>query len=635
MLPPLELLVLSVVLLAVVLGWLTPQQALTGFSNPATLTVVAMFAVSAAVVRTGALSPIAALLQRHGGQRLSRQLLLLGLVVGPLSALLNNTAVVAVFIPVVEQWCRRLGVPPSRMLMPLSFMTVLAGVATLLGTSTNLVASGLADQLGYGHFSLFQFTPMALGTYGAGLGLLVVLAPRVLAGDQNQATPASLEDNYGVHDYLSELAISSSSPLVGQRLDDTLLQHTFDTRILALIREGEHFSLPLGGRTLRAGDLLLVKAPRDQLLALQDQEGLKLLPEMGCTLELGVSDVQHQLPSEQHEEDHGGHLSANGPIANLGERPLKGSLIKQLDERHQANQRPNLGSNLDDNLDSTIEVLIPTGSRLIGQNLREIRFSQRYNSTVLAIRRGQTLLRDRLGQVALRLGDALLLQTPRGSVAGLQVSRDLLVVDDPATQASRRDRLPWVLAIAALMLALALLRSDLVVVWSLLAVVGLVAARVLTAQELYAAVRWDVVVLLAALLPLAGLLAESGLTHWLDETLGQSLATWPAYALLVALYAITALITELVSNQGAVSLMLPLGLGLSQGLDLNPMAVMGVITFAASSSFLSPIGYQTNTMVYAVGGYRFTDFLRLGLPLSLLLASLTPWLALRFWPSAV
>jgi di/tricarboxylate transporter len=572
MVVPLELLLLAVVLLAVVLGWLSPQEALAGFSNPATLTVVAMFAVSAAVVRTGAVAPLQSFLERHGGQSPSRQLLLLGLVVGPLSALLNNTAVVAVFIPVVEQWCRRLGVPPARMLMPLSFMTVMAGVATLLGTSTNLVASSLADQLGYGSFQLFQFTPMALVTYGCGLTLLVLLAPWLLPGRPGETPISNRENDYGIHDYLSELAISERSPLVGQRLDDTLLQHTFDTRILALIRDGERFSLPLGGRTLHSGDQLLVRAPRHQLLALRDQEGLDLLPEMAA------------------EPDQ--------------EQPL----------------------------DTSVEVLVPSGSRLIGQSLREIRFSQRYNSTVLAIRRGQTLLRDRLGQVALRLGDALLLQTPRGSVAGLQVSRDLLVVDATAHLETRRDRLPWALGLATMMLLLDLVRPDLVVVWSLLAVVGLVAARVLTAQELYGAVRWDVVVLLAVLLPLARLLGQSGAIDWLTTQLGERLAQWPAFGLLAGLYVMTALITELVSNQGAVTLMLPLGLGLSGGLGLNPLAVMGVITFAASSSFLSPVGYQTNTMVYAVGGYRFRDFLKLGLPLSVMLAGLTPLLALHLWP---
>ncbi|WP_411871592.1 SLC13 family permease [Vulcanococcus limneticus] len=565
---PIELLALLAVLVAALVGWLTPAQALAGFGNPATLTVVAMFVLSAAVVRTGALAPVQSFLERHGGNSLSRQLLLLAAVVGPLSAVINNTAVVAMFIPVVERWCRRLGVAPARMLMPLSFMTVMAGVATLLGTSTNLVASSLSEQLGYGSFALLQFTPMALLTYGCGVLLLALLAPWLLPRGEAAERAQQLEAGYAIHDYLSELLVADSSPLVGQRLDDTLLQHTFDVRLLALIRDGERFSLPLGGQVLRGGDLLVVKGRGDRLLALRDQEGLELVPELGAPAPLDLE------------------------------------------------------------LDAIAEVLVPAGSRLIGLSLREIRFSQRFTSTVLAIRRGEDLLRDRLGQVKLRLGDALLLQTPRATLPALQVSRDLLLLDGAVEQDDRRDRLPWALGVTAAMLVLTLLRSDLLAVWALLAVTVLVMGRVLTPQEVYASVRWDVVVLLAALLPLAQLFSGSGADRWLVSLLAEQVATWPPYALLTALYLTTALVTELVSNQAAVSLMLPLGLSISHGLGVHPFAAMGVMTFAASNSFLTPIGYQTNTMVYSVGGYSFRDFFRMGLPLTLLLALLTPALAL-------
>lgn len=567
---PIELIALAAVLVGVLLGWLSPAEALVGFSNPATLTVVAMFVVSAAVVRTGALDPVEAFLERHGGQSLSRQLLLLGVVVAPLSAVISNTAVVAIFIPVVERWCRRIGISPARMLMPMSFMTVMAGVVTLLGTSTNLVASGLSEQLGYGRFGLLQFTPMALLTYTCGLLLLVLIAPLLLPKGKPGDRPEQLTSGYAIEGYLSELVVSPDSPLVGRRLDETLVQHTFDVRVLALIRGDERFSLPLGDRDLRPGDLLLVKGRQEQLLALLERERLAVMGE-----------------------------SDDAPRRDL--------------ER-----------------DAVVEVLIPAGSRLIGQSLREIRFSQRFNSTVLAIRRGEEVLRDRLGRVSLRLGDALLVQCPRASVAGLQVSRDLLVIDGGQQQEDRRDRRPWSIGLMGALLMLTLWRSDLLVVWALLAAIGMVASRSLTPQELYASIRWDVVVLLASLLPLAELINRSGADQWLvDQLLLLHVGQWPPYAVLTTLYLVTSLATELVSNQAAVTLMLPLGLSLTQGLGISPVAVMAVMVFAASNSFLTPIGYQTNTMVYAVGGYSFRDFLRLGLPLTLLLALLTPALALH------
>lgn len=565
---PLEFLALLAVLLAVLAGWLTPTEALAGFGNPATLTVVAMFVISTAVVRTGALAPVEVFLDRYGGRSLPRQLLILGVVVGPLSAVISNTAVVAIFIPVVERWCRRLGVSPARMLMPLSFMTVMAGVVTLLGTSTNLVASSLSEQLGYGSFTLLQFTPMALLTYVSGMALLVALSPWLLPQGLPESNGNELPSSYAISDYLGELQVSAASPLVGQRLDDTLLQHTFDVRVLALIRDGERFSLPLGNQVLQSGDLLVVKGRQEQLLALHEHEGLKRLADDG-------------------------------------------------DQRRTLDQQ-----------DAVVEIVIPTGSRLIGQSLREIRFLQKFNSTVLAIRRGEEVLRDRLGQVSLRFGDALLLQCPRATVPGLQVSRDLLLVDESVSSEDRRQSMPWAMGLMAAMLLLGIWRSDLLVVWALLAATGMVVARALTPQEVYAAVRWDVVVLLGALLPLAQLFSESGADRWVSDQLVHQVGAWPPYAVLTLLYVVTALVTEVISNQAAVTLMLPLGLSCTQGLGLNPFAVMGVMVFAASNSFLTPIGYQTNTMVYAVGGYRFHDFLRLGLPLTLLLALLTPGLAL-------
>jgi di/tricarboxylate transporter len=581
---PLELAALTLVIAAVCAGLLTPTQALAGFGNPAVITVVAMFVVSAALERSGALAPIERWLARFDTSGPSLQILLLALVVGPLSAVISNTAVVAMFIPVIERWCRRLSISPSQLLMPLSFLTVLAGVGTLLGTSTTLVASSLSSELGYGSFSLLQFTPMALLTYGAGMVVLALLAPRLLPSTPPCLPRAvALESDYGIRQYLSELEVTAASPLIGRSLDATLLQHTFDVRVLALIRAGERRSLPLGEERLADGDVLVVKASPERLLGLRLQEGLALVPEVSIRLREAGGDPDP---------------STSGPAG------------------------PEL---------SIVEALVPAGSGLIGRSLREIRFAQRFNAAVLAIRRGEEVLRDRLGQVSLQLGDALLLQSPPTALRTLQLSRELLLANPVDLPEDRRDRLGWALGLTAALLLLALWRSDALAIWALLVVVGLVVSGVLSAQEVYGAVRWDVVVLLGSLLPLAQLGTQFGLDHWLVERLSGPIASWPPYLLLLGLYLITALVTEVVSNQAAVTLMLPLGLALSQGVGVSPWAAMGVTTFAASHSFLTPIGYQTNTMVYAIGNYSFLDFLRLGLPLTLVMSLLTPALALRLW----
>lgn len=575
---PLELMALALVIAAVLAGLLTPVQALAGFGNPATITVVAMFVISAAVVRSGALTPIEHWLAGFGGLGLQGQLLLLAAVVGPLSAVLSNTAVVAMFIPLVERWCRRLGVSPARMLMPLSFLTVLAGVGTLLGTSTNLVASTLSAQLGYGSFSLTQFTPMALVTYGAGVLVLLLFTPWVLPDHTVLPLAEELKSDYQIDGYLSELQVRAASPLLGKTLDDTHLQHSFDLRVLALIRSQAWLLPPLGDRRLQVGDVLVVKGRRESMLALNDDEGLELLPGSSVRLTAGAD-------------------------------PARATETEALSL-------------------SVVEAVVPDRSPLVGQSLKELRFAQRTNAAVLAIRRGKAVLRDRLGQVTLKLGDALLLQAPDPSLRALEVSGDLLLADRAEAPSDRRDRLPWTVGLTLAVMVLTLWRSDALAIWALLAVVGLVACRALTPQEVYDSVRWDVVVLLGALLPLAQVMQATGVDRLLVDSLTKAAETWPPYAVLIGLYLGTAVATEILSNQAAVTLILPLALSIGRELALPPQAVLGVVTFAASHSFLTPIGYQTNTMVFALGNYSFLDFLRLGLPLTLMLCLLTPALAL-------
>jgi di/tricarboxylate transporter len=485
--------------------------------------------------------------------------------------------------------------------MPLSFLTVLAGVGTLVGTSTNLVASSLSNELGYGSFTLLQFTPMALISYGVGMLILAGLAPKLLPFAAPAPRAEALERDYGIRHYLSELVVTPLSPLIGRSIDASLLQHTFDVRVLALIRDGDRRSLPLGDERLADGDVLLVRASPERLVALREAKGLQLVPDVSIRL--------RQAFGNDTAESHGDMPD--------GDEPQGGQAQHQ-----QTSDSTEL---------SILEAMVPAGSRLIGQSLRDLRFAQRFNAAVLAIRRGEEVLRERLGKETLQFGDALLIQISPAGLRGLELSSELLLAEPLPLPEDRQNRLPWAVGLTLALLLLTLWRSDALAIWALLAVVGLVGSGVISAAEIYAAVRWDVVVLLGSLLPLAKVCGNLGIDQWLVNQLAGTLANWPPYLLLFGLYWLTALLTEVVSNQAAVTLMLPLGLALSQGISLNPWAVMGVTTFAASHSFLTPIGYQTNTMVYAIGNYSLLDFLRLGIPLTLSMSLLTPALALYFF----
>ena len=568
---PADITAFGVMVALMLLGLVTPDEGIAGFSNSATITVMAMFILSAGIARTGALQQASTWLMRWGGNTYRRQILALGMIVGPVSGLINNTAVVSVFLPIIEDFCQQHRLSPSKLLMPLSFSTILGGMLTVVGTSTSVLASGLAEQLGYGAFSLFQFTGLGLVVFVLGLLYLVFIAPALLP--HRSVSSGTISQEYGLKDYVSEVVITPRSSLVGQTLQASQLQRRFDVDVLEMIRNGNHFPQPLGDRHLNAGDILLVRGGRQDLLKIRDSEGIEILP-----------DVQFGQKSWQAD-------------LSMGQ-------------------------------EGVAEVLVIANSNLVGSTLKDMRFRQRYNVTVLAIRRGQDLLRDRMGKVRLKFGDLLLVQGPKQSLLGLQTSRDLLVLEQQDLETLRSDKAVLAMGIGAGVVAIAALTPINILVSSLAGVMTMILTGCLKPGELYQAVRWDVIFLLACLIPLGTAMESSGATAWLAQQLVSASGQLSAYGLLSALYVITIVLTSVLSNSAAVILMLPVGVNVATTLGINPLTTMFIITFAASNSFVTPIGYQTNTMVYTAGGYRFLDFVRVGGPLTLLLALVTPPLAI-------
>jgi di/tricarboxylate transporter len=276
-------------------------------------------------------------------------------------------------------------------------------------------------------------------------------------------------------------------------------------------------------------------------------------------------------------------------------------------------------------------VLIPSNSNLIGSNFKEAQFRQRYNVTVLAIHRGQEITRKRLAETRLKFGDVLLLQGPRQSLLGLQVDQNLLVLTQQELETLRRDKAGIAIAIGIGVVVAAAFNWLPILVTSLIGVVLMVVTGCLKPREIYDAVRWDIIFLLAGLIPLGIAMDKSGATQWLASSLVGLGGNFSGYWVLTFFFVITALLTEIVSNNAAVILLLPVAAKVAENLQLNPLAFIFAITFAASNSFMTPIGYQTNMMVYGPGGYKFTDFLRVGGPLNLLMAIIVPPLIILFY----
>ena len=551
-------------------GVLNPQEALAGFGSPALITLLGLFPVSAALFKSGALDRLRALIASERIRTPRRLIALMAFVIAPVSGIVPNTPVVASLLPVVENWCHRRGLSPSRVLLPLSFSTVLGGTLTLLGSSVNLLVSDISEQLGYGSLELFSFTLISIPIWLAG-ALYLVLAPRVLLPDRG-SNGDELTINPQTSSYCTEVTIPGDSELVGRSLHNSRLQRRFDVDVLELQRGGERLLPPLADRRLQAGDHLLLRVTRQDLLRLQ--------------------------------QDHTIQLTTQGQ---------------------------NAGVNLDSSAggQKTVEVLLPAGSTLAGASLRELRFRQRHNATVLALRRGQETVQERLGQVVLREGDVLLLQAPLDSIRGLQASNDLLVLDRLEEDLPTVRRKPLAVSIAVGMLLLPTLTPVPLVASVLLATVAVVASGCLRAGELQRAIRLDVILLLGSLTSFSVALKTTGLADALAAGLSQGLDGWPTYGALMVIFIGTTSVTQVMSNAASVALLAPVAVQLAPALNLPATALLITVLFGASQSFLTPVGYQTNLMVFGPGRYRFLDVTRYGLGLTLIMTVLVP--ALILW----
>jgi di/tricarboxylate transporter len=572
---PSDIVAIIITLLLTILGLVTPEESISGFSNSATITVMAMFILSAGISRTGAIQIVSELLLKLGGKRPIQQIFTLGLIVGPTTAFINNTAVVAVFLPIVEEWCRRQRISVSKLLIPLSYAAILGGMITVIGTSTNVLASGLSEQLGYGTFSLFQFTKLGLVTFSIGLIYLSLIAPKLLPS-RRKHTDDILTQDYGLKDYISEILIPPGSTLVGKTLDSTGLQHKFDVDVLEIIANDTHFHQPLEDKKLQACSVLLVRSSREDLIKIKDEEGVEILPEF---------------------------------IKN------KKSLQAQLSAEDEG----------------IAEVLIPSNSNLIGSTVKEVRFRQRYNVTVLAVHRGQEITRERLSEIRLKFGDILLTQGPKQSLVGLQINRDFLVLTQRELETLRRDKASIAIGIGLGVVVVAAFKLLPILISSLVGVVLMVLTGCLKPREIYNAVRWEIIFLLAGLIPLGIAMEKSGATQWLANNLVAIGGNLSGYWILTFFFILTSIFTEMISNNASVVLMLPVAVSVAEKLSFNPFAFMLTVIFAASNSFITPIGYQTNTMVYGAGGYKFTDFIRVGTPLNLLMTIIVPPLIILFY----
>lgn len=570
-----DMVALGVMVTLMVLGIVTPAEGLSGFSNPATITIAAMFVLSAGLQRTSLPALAGSRLIRLANKSETRLLLLLMLSTAILSAFILNTAVVAVFIPIALRIAREMKITPSRLLMPISFGAILGGTLTLIGTSTNLLVSSIAAQSGLEPFRFFEFVPFGIITLAAGLIYMVTFGRKLLP---DRPIEADLLDKYHVREYLSQIRVRSNSPLIGKKLGDLDLGKRFDITILDILRDERTILLPGASRHIRANDVILVRAPLDRLLELQKIEGLEIV-----------------LPEE-----------------------LPPHLLEKRDDLGMA------------------EVVVAPQASIIGFTIKELNFRQRFGVVAIGMLRRGMSLTGRFTHEPIMPGDMLLVVGEKKDLVKLSNNPDFLLLVDveplymPSPDAETRQAI-WAIAIMAGVVITAILGAP-IVISALAGALLMVLTHVLTLDEAYAALDKRVLVLLAGILSLEAAMENSGLAAWLGQAILQFLAPTPPWLIVGVFYLFSMLLTEAMSNQATAVVLAPLAISAASMMGANPTPLLMAITFAASASFITPVGYQTNTMIYNTGNYRFFDFTRVGLPLNILLLILATIFIPIIWP---
>jgi di/tricarboxylate transporter len=569
-------------LLALLLtGVLTPYEAFSGFSHPATISVAAVLVLSAAVERTGALTYIARrLLTPMGNSELTLTVVIM-VIISSISAFVNNTAAVAVFIPVVIEVCRRTKASPSRILMPMSHAATFGGMCTLIGTSTNLVAHEFALSYGLRGFSMFELGKVGLPMLLAGFAYMLLVGRRFLPRTQ----PGDVLAMQLGERYLAELIVEADSAWTGKAINAEHFERDFDVDLIGVLRGGQALSFSDQNLIFAADDSLLVRGRLEHVLKLTSQNGLELhRPKM--------------FSSEEEPE------------------------VTADDKEEEGNARPQLA-----------EVVVLTTSGLVGRTLKAARFAETYDAVVLGLRR-RGEVNERPSITPLLAGDMLLVEGKRDALQALAEARGFLVVGTPARPEQRPGKLAITIATLIAVVLVVSLGLLPIVTAATAGCAVLMLTGCLRPSEAYRAINLSLIFILAGSLALGVALNKTGITTMLADWLaGVSGATGP-YLVLVGFFVLAVVISELMSNSGTVALLGPITISVAAKMGINPMSLLAAITFGASAAFAMPIGYQTSLMIYGPGGYRFRDFILMGIPLDLILALLALLLIPYFWPLA-
>ena len=576
-----ELIALSALLACIIAGILnvdpeSPYNALKVFSHPAPITVACMFIISAALERTGVIEVLGNWFEKLAGDSPLRMLTVMMAIVAVLSGFVNNTPVVVIFMPIVLAICRKRDFMASKYLIPLSYAAIVGGTMTIIGTSTNLIATGIAQKHGISGIGMFSITPLGLVFVVTTFIYMLTIGRKLLP---DRATLATLIDNENSREFITHAFVKKDSELDGVPFPDSPLAKMKKARVIEVIRDGRRLRDSLKDIVFQSGDEIVFKGVLEGVMGISNTEGID--------------------------------------VRGNSSRGLEGIRTESA---------------------LLMEGIIGPDSSMTGKSLKELNFRQRFGVLILAVHRRGRNLKERFEDEKLAFGDTLLVQGPAEKIRELFKQRDFINLSEPKHTVLRHNKAPIAIASLLLFMVLGALSGRMgiptipIVQLAITSALLVLITQCVSPQEAYRAIEWKVVFMIFGMLGLGMAIEKSGLAQLVATGMTTGLGIRNPYIMLSLMYLLAAVMTEIISNNAVAVLLTPLAIVMAQTLGVNPVPFIIAVMFGSSASFSTPIGYQTNTFVYGAGGYKFGDFFKTGAPLAVTLWIIASLLIPKIWP---